>query len=612
MRQPYHLVPILVNLGGSNGTNDCGVPGFQVICYVNTPYLQRLQILNIFYNKSSLLVADSDKVHKDFFNTSGNDACHAPMINSSTKLGNLFSISPVNQNLIFYNCTKTLGEEVRQKSSLVETVCRNNTFVRAEGRYNDVSGRYGEYFLEGCDATVMPVLVRSGKANASNYRKLLSNGFLQTWRQLPPPSLPPFEPPPPAGSKRGEVKIIRIVLMAAAASLLFPCIYVMVCYRKGQMLRLLLGENTISSTERNIEALIVSYGSLAPKRYKYSEVIKITSSLSNKLGEGGYGVVYKGRLHDGRLVAVKFLHDCKGNGEEFVNEVMSIGRTSHVNIVSLYGFCLERSKRVLIYEYMPNGSLDRYIYSDNPKGMLGWQKLYLIAIGIARGLEYLHHSCNTRIVHFDIKPQNILLDQGFCPKVADFGLAKLCHAKESKLSVTGARGTIGFIAPEVHSRAFGVVSTKSDVYSYGMMLLEMVGGRKNVKSVVEKSSQKYFPDWIYEHFALADGLEACDVTCEVEEIAKKMILIGLWCVQVLPMCRPTITKVLEMFERGLNELDMPPKQNFNHIPEDVVYTFNTESTSFSSHTKTQAFSEVVKTKKISVVNSKSLKRLPTL
>ncbi|CAL4958017.1 unnamed protein product [Urochloa decumbens] len=609
--------------------NDCRVRGFQVSCYVNNmPYLQRLQILNIFYDKASLLVADPDKLLKDF-NTSGYDRCHAPMFNSSTKLGNPFSISPVNQNLIFYNCTKTLGEKVRQKSGLVETVCRNNTFVQAGGRYDDVSGHYGDYFLEGCDATVVPVLVGSGKTNASNYRELLRDGFLVTWQQ-PPPPLPPFELPPPAdiylsslllmlmklvcfsGSKRGEMKIIRIVLMAAAASLLFPCIYVMVCHRKGQILRLLLGKNTISSTERNIEALIVSYGSLAPKRYKYSEVIKITSSLNNKLGEGGYGVVYKGRLHDGRLVAVKFLHDCKGNGEEFVNEVMSIGRTSHVNIVSLYGFCLERSKRVLIYEYMPNGSLDRYIYSDNPKEMLGWQKLYLIAIGIARGLEYLHHSCNTRIVHFDIKPQNILLDQGFCPKVADFGLAKLCHAKESKLSMTGARGTIGFIAPEVHSRAFGVVSTKSDVYSYGMMLLEMVRGRKNVKSVVEKSSQKYFPDWIYDHFGLDDGLEACEVTCEVEEIAKKMALIGLWCVQVLPMCRPTITKVLEMFERGLDELDMPPKQNFNQIPEDVVYTFNTESTSFSSHTKTQAFSEVVKTKKISAANSKSLKRLPTL
>ncbi|CAO2174521.1 unnamed protein product [Urochloa humidicola] len=179
-------------------TNNCGVPGFQVICYVNTPYLQRLQIINIFYNNSSLLVFDSDKLHKDF-NTSGNDGCHAPMINSSTKLGNPFSISPVNQNLIFYNCTKTLGEEVRQTSSLVETVCHNNTFVRAVGRYDDMSGRYGEYFLEECDATVTPVFVESGKANASNYRELLTNGFLLTWRQPPPPPLPPFEPPPPAG-----------------------------------------------------------------------------------------------------------------------------------------------------------------------------------------------------------------------------------------------------------------------------------------------------------------------------------------------------------------------------------------------------------------------------
>ncbi|VAH56264.1 unnamed protein product [Triticum turgidum subsp. durum] len=241
---------------------------------------------------------------------------------------------------------------------------------------------------------------------------------------------------------------------------------------------------------------------------------------------------------------------------------MSIGRTSHVNVVSLFGFCLEGSKRALIYEYMPNGSLDKYIYSEKPKEILGWERLYAIAIGIARGLEYLHHSCNTRIVHFDIKPQNILLDKDFSPKIADFGLAKLCHTKESKLSMTGARGTIGFIAPEVHYRTFGVVSTKSDVYSYGMMLLEMVGGRRNVKSIVAKSSEKYFPDWIYDHFAQDEGLQACEVTREIEEIARKMIIIGLWCIQVLPMYRPTITEVLEMFERRLDDLDMPPKQNF--------------------------------------------------
>ncbi|VAH71823.1 unnamed protein product [Triticum turgidum subsp. durum] len=330
------------------------------------------------------------------------------------------------------------------------------------------------------------------------------------------------------GSERRGKKIMVIGMTSAAATFLFACLYVLIRHRKGKKLWFLLCKKTSSNTERNYEAMIVSYGSLAPTRYTYSEVMKITSSRNNQLGKGGYGVVFKGRLHDGRLVAVKFLHDCKGNGDEFVNEVMSIGRTSHVNVVSLYGFCLEASKRALIYEYMPNGSLDKYIYSENPKEILGWERLYAIALGIARGLEYLHHSCNTRIVHFDIKPQNILLDKDFNPKIADFGLAKLCHTKESNLSMTGARGTIGFIAPEVHSRTFGVVSTKSDVYSYGMMLLEMIGGRRNVKSNVAKSSEKYFPDWIYDHFAQDDGLQACEVTGETEEIARKMTLIGFW------------------------------------------------------------------------------------
>jgi serine/threonine protein kinase len=358
------------------------------------------------------------------------------------------------------------------------------------------------------------------------------------------------------------VKKITSTLISAA-SLLLPCIFVLVWHR--QKLRFFLCKKTSSTIEEDIEALILAHGSLAPKRYRYSEVTKITCSLNNKLGEGGYGMVFKGRLDDGRLVAVKFLHDSKGDGEEFVNEVMSIGRTSHINIVSLFGFCLEGSKRALMYEYMPNGSLDKYIYSENPKAVLGWDKLYTIAIGIARGLEYLHHSCNTRIVHFDIKPQNILLDQNFHPKIADFGLAKLCRTKDSKLSMTGARGTPGFIAPELHSRTFGLVSTKSDVYSYGMMLLEMVGGRKNVKSVAQESSEKYFPHWIYDHFGQDDGLQSCEVTRENEGIARKMSVIGLWCIQILPRHRPTIGKVLEMFERGLDELDMPPRQNFSQI-----------------------------------------------
>ncbi|KAL6847871.1 hypothetical protein ACP4OV_021999 [Aristida adscensionis] len=480
-----------------------------------------------------------------------------------------------------------------------------------------------------CTYTYFPVLGPEAAAmTAANYSRLLRDGFVMEWVAAGVGDCAACKASGgqcrydndaaalacicPGGDQRGSTcagagdgTIILIVLMAAAASLLFPCICVMIRKRKVKKLWFVLRERTRRTNDRNIEALIVSYGSLAPKRYKYSEVVNITSSLNNKLGQGGYGMVFKGRLYDGRLVAVKFLHECKGNGEEFVNEVMSIGRTSHINIVSLFGFCLERSKRALIYEYMPNGSLDQYIYSENPKEILGWQKLYTIAIGIARGLEYLHHSCNTRIVHFDIKPQNILLDQDFCPKIADFGLAKLCHSKESKLSMTGTRGTIGFIAPEVHSRTFGVVSTKSDVYSYGMMLLEMVGGRKNVKSAVQKSSEKYFPDWIYNHFPEDDGLQACEVTDEDEEIARKMILIGLWCIQVMPMHRPSITKVLEMFERELDKLDMPPKQNFSQILEDSIYNLNTGSTNPSSSANTQGSSEMLKIDEINLVNSKN-------
>ncbi|VVA40996.1 PREDICTED: LEAF RUST 10 DISEASE-RESISTANCE [Prunus dulcis] len=181
---------------------------------------------------------------------------------------------------------------------------------------------------------------------------------------------------------------------------------------------------------------------MAPKRYSYSDVKKMTHWFKDQIGKAGYGTVYRGKLPDGLLVAVKVLSESKGNGEDFINEVASIGRTSHVNIVTLCGFCYERNKRALIYEFMPNGSLENFIRkqgSEMANSRLEWKKLSEIAVGIARGLEYLHRGCNTRIVHFDIKPQNILLDKYFCPKVADFGLAKLCKTKESIVLMLGTR-----------------------------------------------------------------------------------------------------------------------------------------------------------------------------
>ncbi|XP_029151390.2 rust resistance kinase Lr10-like [Arachis hypogaea] len=299
------------------------------------------------------------------------------------------------------------------------------------------------------------------------------------------------------------------------------------------------------------------------RRYTYSEMKKVTNSFRDKLGQGGFGSVYKGQLQDGRHVAVKILSELKGDGEDFFNEVASMSRTSHVNIVALLGFCFQGSKRALVYEFMPNGSLEKLIYEENTvigDHQLDCQTLYDIAIGVARGLEYLHTGCNTRILHFDIKPHNILLDENFCPKISDFGLAKVCTRKESIVSIFGARGTAGYIAPEVFSKNFGAVSHKSDVYSYGMMVLEMVGRRRNIKVEVDASSELYFPHWIYNRLVSNQELGLRSIRNEWEnEMVRKMTIVSLWCIQTNPSSRPSISKVVEMLEGRAELLQVPPK-----------------------------------------------------
>ncbi|XP_023759152.2 PR5-like receptor kinase [Lactuca sativa] len=311
----------------------------------------------------------------------------------------------------------------------------------------------------------------------------------------------------------------------------------------------------------NVEKFLGNHQFLA-KRYTYLQVKKMTNLFELKLGQGGFGSVYKGTLSNGSLVAVKILSESKGNGEDFINEVASVGRTSHVNIVSLVGFCFEGDKKALIYEFMPNGSLEKFIYNPGflSSSQLGWEKLHEIAIGIARGLEYLHSGCNTQILHFDIKPHNILLDKDFSPKISDFGLAKLSPERRSMMSMSLMRGTPGYIAPELFSRSFGQVSHKSDVYSYGMMILEMVGGRKNVEVGVDHTSEIYFPHWIYKKVKFNEELGLhTSMSDEEKEMVRKMIIVGLWCIQTNPVNRPTIMKALEMLEGDLESLEIPPK-----------------------------------------------------
>ncbi|XP_048445581.1 LEAF RUST 10 DISEASE-RESISTANCE LOCUS RECEPTOR-LIKE PROTEIN KINASE-like 2.1 [Pyrus x bretschneideri] len=318
------------------------------------------------------------------------------------------------------------------------------------------------------------------------------------------------------------------------------------------------------SNNQDLEAFIRTNGPLSVKRYKFSEIRKMTKSFKDKLGQGGYGEVYKGNLLDGSPVAVKVLKASKGSGENFINEVASISRTSHVNVVTLLGYCFEGQKKALIYEFMPNGSLEKYTYKENAlqtsNPQLEVEQLLDIVTGIARGLEYLHLGCNTRILHFDIKPHNILLDENFCPKISDFGLSKLCLKKESIMSMLDARGTIGYIAPEVFCRNFGGVSVKADVYSYGMMVLEMVGGRKNINARASHTSDVCFPDWVYKQLEMGSSLGLPNgVTEEENKLARKMILVGLWCIQTKPSDRPSMSRVIEMLQGSIEALQIPPK-----------------------------------------------------
>ncbi|XP_077226809.1 LEAF RUST 10 DISEASE-RESISTANCE LOCUS RECEPTOR-LIKE PROTEIN KINASE-like 2.1 [Tasmannia lanceolata] len=314
------------------------------------------------------------------------------------------------------------------------------------------------------------------------------------------------------------------------------------------------------SMAETIEDFLCTYKSHMPTRYSYWDIWKMTDGFKEKLGKGGYGSVFKGKLPDGHLVAVKMLDKSKDDGQDFINEVATIGTIHHVNVVQLIGFCAVRSKRALIYDFMPNGSLEKYVFSHQGKShSLNWEKMHEIALGIARGIEYLHRGCEMRILHFDIKPHNILLDDNFVPKVSDFGLAKLYPADESIVSTTFLRGTMGYIAPELFYRNAGGVSHKSDVYSFGMLLMDMAGRRNNMGALTENASNFYFPSWIYDQVDQGGDMGMSDVTEDEMEIAKKLIMVALWCIQMNPSDRPSMGKVVEMLEGSVELIHMPVK-----------------------------------------------------
>lgn len=315
-----------------------------------------------------------------------------------------------------------------------------------------------------------------------------------------------------------------------------------------------------------IENFLEDYRAMKPTRFTYADIKRITNGFKENLGEGAHGAVFKGMLSQEILVAVKVLNETQGDGNDFINEVRTMGKIHHFNVVRLLGFCADGFHRALVYDFFPNGSLQKFLAPpENNDVFLGWEKLQRIALGVARGIEYLHIGCDHRILHFDINPHNVLIDDNLSPKITDFGLAKLCPKNQSTVSITAARGTLGYIAPEVFSRNFGNVSYKSDIYSYGILLLEMVGGRKNTNVLGEETFQVLYPEWIH------NLIEDKDVRVNIEDegdvrIAKKLALVGLWCIQWNPVDRPSMKTVVQMLE-GDGENLMAPPTPFDSIGE---------------------------------------------
>uniref|UniRef100_A0A0D6QRZ0 Protein kinase domain-containing protein n=1 Tax=Araucaria cunninghamii TaxID=56994 RepID=A0A0D6QRZ0_ARACU len=264
----------------------------------------------------------------------------------------------------------------------------------------------------------------------------------------------------------------------------------------------------------------------------------------NLLGKGGFGEVYKGRLADGRVIAVKKLSDRSSTQamDEFLTEVKLISSVRHRNLVRLLGCCTHGHERLLVYEFMANNSLHKHLFGDT-ETHLDWNTRFNITVGTARGLAYLHEDSNVRIVHRDIKAGNILLDDKFHPKVADFGLAKFFPEGESHVS-TRVGGTLGYMAPEyaVH----GQLSEKADVFSYGVVVLEIVTGRKSMNTGLPEPHDLLL-QWAWSQYESDQVLDIVDPRLEGEyprEQTLKTIIIALLCTQGSPALRPAMSQVL--------------------------------------------------------------------
>ncbi|KAL3361741.1 hypothetical protein AABB24_014554 [Solanum stoloniferum] len=318
------------------------------------------------------------------------------------------------------------------------------------------------------------------------------------------------------------------------------------------------------------------------KIFSFGFILEATNNFSSEkmLGEGGFGPVYKGKFPDGREVAVKRLSRTSGQGlVEFKNELILIAKVQHTNLVRVLGCCIHRDERMLIYEYMPNKSLNFFLFDPARKELLDWQKRFAIIEGIAQGLLYLHKYSRMRVIHRDLKASNVLLDENMNPKIADFGLARIFKQNETEAVTGRVVGTYGYMAPEFAME--GTFSIKSDVFSFGVIILEIVSGRRNT-SLQQIDRPLNLIGYAWDLWKEGRALElkdpALEDLCDTEQLLR-VIHVGLLCVQEGAADRPTMSDVISMLGNGSMSLPIAKQPAF--------FTGRDEAESYSSTINTK-------------------------
>lgn len=362
-----------------------------------------------------------------------------------------------------------------------------------------------------------------------------------------------------SSKKSSRTKIFGIVLgVVIGLGIVLYCSSFMILKRKRRNQKSLTAD--YSEDFRNMPG--------RPNTFSLTEMRIATNDFDdeNKIGEGGFGIVYKGVLSDGKPVAVKKLSSRSTQGKlEFLNEVATISAVQHRSFVKLYGCCVEEEERLLVYEYLENNSLGQALFGPvQCRLQLDWPIRSNICLEVARGLAYLHEESRIRIVHRDIKPNNILLDKHLNPKIADFGLAKLYEAEKSHIS-TRVAGTIGYLAPEYALR--GRLSEKVDIFSFGVVALEVVSNRRHEDRSLP-DEMVYLLDWtwhLYEENRLPDLVDTDMRSSYSEEEALRVIHVALLCTQASPSQRPSMSQVVSMLS-GVVEIH-PPQSRPGYITD---------------------------------------------